>query len=846
MANISVSHATDTLGVGDQIRDYENLESSNKLFQLRFFSPGQFNQRYLGILISNNVVVWVANPDKPISDISGVLKINQDGNLLLSDRSGTSIILNFEQPAMSNNTSATLLDSGNLILKSGGRIVWQSFDNPFDILLPGMKLGLFDLNTKWPHRRFLTSWVSPLVPSPGAFTLGVNPNNTKELLVWQRGVLYWRSGNWKGNGSSGFPNVDAILDISKTLNCSYFLNENESYFTCSMKESDIYDISGLRMDTSGEIYTVSLTRDVVSYAALSHCDTKGHRSKGCATPEPSNCKAGDMFNLKFGGLAFNDHWENNSLGISDCKEICRRKCSCNAYAPAFTDGRGCKFSIDTIHYYQEGREPFYIRNNGVSRVADTLGVGDQMRDYETLESSNKRFQLRFFNLGQFNERYLGIHLSNNVVVWVANPDKPISDTSGVLKINQDGNLLLSDQNGTSIILNFEQLAMSKNTSATLLDSGNLVLKSGGRIVWQSFDYPFDILLPGMKLGLFNLNTKRPQRRFLTSWVSQIVPSPGAFTLGVNPNNMKELLVWQRGVLYWRSGNWKGNGSSDFPNLDAILDISKTLNCSYFLNENESYFTCSMKESDIYDISGLRVHPSGEISTFSSTQDLLSFAALSHCDTEGHRSKGCATPVPSNCKAGDMFNLKIGGLAFNDYWENNTLGISDCKEICRRKCSCNAYAPAFSDGRGCKFSIDTIHYYQQGVEPFYIRNNTIGNNALDLTNVTTPNTSNNMSQTPNKPNNVPPNHPRKRQLWLIIGAPLASSIVFIAVFLFCYLRWKSNHFGGMIGNSNNGLNRGTQLLMNELSTSVAAIDEFSDAKMPELLCINVEDGILNML
>ncbi|KAA8535057.1 hypothetical protein F0562_030060 [Nyssa sinensis] len=393
----------------------------------------------------------------------------------------------------------------------------------------------------------------------------------------------------------------------------------------------------------------------------------------------------------------------------------------------FPDAASQDYEIDG-----SGGMLFIFQSNdvGVSRATDTLRVGDQMRDYENLESSNKRFQLRFFNPGEFNERYLGIHHSNNVV-WVANRDKPIRDTSGVLKINQDGNLLLSDQSGTSIILNIEQLAMSNNTSATLLDSGNLVLKSGGRIVWQSFDYPSDTWLPGMKLGLFDLNTKRPQRRFLTSWVSRMVPSPGAFTLGVNPNNTKELLVWQRGVLYWRSGNWKGSGSSEFPNLEVNLDMVDRLNCSHFLNENESYFTCSMNESDIYRISGLNMDSFGKIYAFSWTQHSSASSPLVSCDTEGYRSEGCATPEPSNCKAGDMFKLTAVDPLLDVYWRNDSLGISDCKEICRRNCSCNAYTSAFSDGMGCKFYTDTVYYYQEGAETFYIRNNTIVVNAHSL-------------------------------------------------------------------------------------------------------------------
>lgn len=44
---------------------------------------------------------------------------------------------------------------------------------------------------------------------------------------------------------------------------------------------------------------------------------------------------------------------------------------------------------------------------------------------------------------------------------------------------------------------------TRNISAVLLDNGNFVLgeMSSGRQLWQSFDRPSHVLLPGMKLGV---------------------------------------------------------------------------------------------------------------------------------------------------------------------------------------------------------------------------------------------------------------------------------------------------------------------------------------------------------
>ncbi|KAG5551168.1 hypothetical protein RHGRI_009559 [Rhododendron griersonianum] len=65
-------------------------------------------------------------------------------------------------------------------------------------------------------------------------------------------------------------------------------------------------------------------------------------------------------------------------------------------------------------------------------------------------------------------------------------------------IAADGNLVIVVGRVSYMLSN---ISSSGNTSATLLDSGNLVLndRRSGDILWQSFDYPTDTLLPGMKV-----------------------------------------------------------------------------------------------------------------------------------------------------------------------------------------------------------------------------------------------------------------------------------------------------------------------------------------------------------
>ncbi|GFY80923.1 hypothetical protein Acr_01g0007320 [Actinidia rufa] len=256
------------------------------------------NLRYLGIQYMNYSLPWF-NSRNPLTGTSGILNITIDGNLVLTNSNGTFIIISVGQPAISSNTSAALLDSGNLVLRSRECIIQY-------------------------------------VPTPGAFTFGVDPNNTKQLVIWQRGVLYWQSGTWNGYNFSYFP--------YSGFNFSYFSNESHSYFTYTRNDSNLS--SWIEMGSFGNIriFEITLSGLLSSHGDLCAADELGYMSAGCAVSEPSNCKSGDVFNQASGAMNSWNFLDNFSLGIADCKEICRRDCSCNVYGSASSDGSGCKFS----------------------------------------------------------------------------------------------------------------------------------------------------------------------------------------------------------------------------------------------------------------------------------------------------------------------------------------------------------------------------------------------------------------------------------------------------------------------------------------------------------------------
>ncbi|XAR66929.1 Non-specific serine/threonine protein kinase [Bertholletia excelsa] len=277
------------MAVGEAKSDWEYLESPNKLFRLLFFSPPGLSQRYLGVQYMNCTyrvpnklacTVWIANQNNPIPDSSGVLRITQEGNLVLSASERAFFTIYAQQPSsISNSTiwTATLLDTGNFVLRAGKRVVWQSFDFPTYFWLPGMKLGLVKSSKGEIESRSLTSCSGPTIPNVGAFRLSVDPNNfTKQLVLWRRGRAYWRSRMWNGTNGDMFGEKNRHL-----FNFSYFSNEGESYFTYTRQEG--ISLSFIFIDPFGQVTTYNETATAY-IATIVKCP-----GDGCVASETFGC-----------------------------------------------------------------------------------------------------------------------------------------------------------------------------------------------------------------------------------------------------------------------------------------------------------------------------------------------------------------------------------------------------------------------------------------------------------------------------------------------------------------------------------------------------------------------------
>ncbi|EOA33701.1 hypothetical protein CARUB_v10019886mg [Capsella rubella] len=224
---------------------------------------------------------------------------------------------------------------------------------------------------------------------------------------------------------------------------------------------------------------------------------------------------------------------------------------------------------------------------------DTLHQGQYLKDGQELVSAFKIFKLKFFNMEDSRNWYLGIWFNDLYLdvrdrpVWIANRNNPISERSGSLTVDSLGRLRIL--RGSSNMLELSSTEATRNTTLKLLDSGNLQLqemddsnRSVKRVLWQSFDYPTDTLLPGMKLGF---DAKTGKRWELTSWLGDTLPSSGSFVFGMDANITNILtILWRGNSTYWSSGLWF-NGRFSVEGLNECGFLF-----SYVSTKNGQYFT----------------------------------------------------------------------------------------------------------------------------------------------------------------------------------------------------------------------------------------------------------------
>ncbi|CAL5411023.1 unnamed protein product [Camellia sinensis] len=364
-----------------------------------------------------------------------------------------------------------------------------------------------------------------------------------------------------------------------------------------------------------------------------------------------------------------------------------------------------------------------------------LNQYQQINDSGALVSSRGDFKLGFFSTSNSRSRYLGIWYNNipvQTIVWAANRDRPLNDSSGSLKIGDDGNLILLDSGGLVAWSTGIRNISSKPTVAQLLDSGNLVLKSenGGNTesyIWQSFDHASDTQIAGMKLGW---DLRVGLDRYLTSWKSADDPSPGDISYRFDLDGLPQGVIRKGSVKQYRTGIWNGL------QFNGVEPQNSIFNTNFIDNSEEVYF-----EFDLYQqIVRLVLNYTGTIQCVIWNNRNLEWAVINTVCLDGYIPKsskdwntmvwngGCIRKYPLNCSDGEGFVAFEGVIVPDllDFWMNTSMTLKECELECLKNCSCTAYANSDTaeGGSGCLLwygdLIDIRSFPNPGDQTLYIR------------------------------------------------------------------------------------------------------------------------------
>ncbi|EFH64863.1 predicted protein [Arabidopsis lyrata subsp. lyrata] len=327
---------------------------------------------------------------------------------------------------------------------------------------------------------------------------------------------------------------------------------------------------------------------------------------------------------------------------------------------------------------------------------DTLHQGQFLKDGQELVSAFKIFKLKFFNFKNSRNWYLGIWFNNlylntdiqDRAVWIANRNNPISERSGSLTVDSLGRLRIL--RGASTMLELSSTETRRNTTLKLLDSGNLQLQemdsdgSMKRVLWQSFDYPTDTLLPGMKLGF---DVKTGKRWELTSWLGDTLPASGSFVFGMDANITNRLTILWRGNMYWTSGLWyKGRFSEEELNDCGLL---------FSFNDAITFFPTIMIDQQGI-LHRAKIHQTRNYDSYWQN------SRNQNCLAAGYKGNNVADESYSN--GFTSFRVTVSSSSSNGFVLNETSGrfrLVDCNAICVQNSSCLAYASTELDGTGCE-------------------------------------------------------------------------------------------------------------------------------------------------
>ncbi|GMJ03567.1 hypothetical protein like AT5G24080 [Hibiscus trionum] len=342
-------------------------------------------------------------------------------------------------------------------------------------------------------------------------------------------------------------------------------------------------------------------------------------------------------------------------------------------------------------------------------------------------SESGQFAFGFYPYG--NGYSVGIWFENipqKTVVWTANRDDPPFTGDAMLHLSTRGRLVVRPTQGQEVLIAGVANAAS---SASMLDSGNFVLfNSSSGIIWQSFDFPTDTIVPSQRLVVNNK---------LFSDVSKTNHSSGKFLISMQGDgNLVQYPVEAVafGFGYWNSKtNGAGYGVSLNLDNDGLLYLQNATGFNITSINNrvaasgKTIYRATIDADGIFRLYSHSSNQSDNWSTEWSSSDnkcdpiglcgensycvLMEGEPVCQCPLrfvyidEEHKELGCRKNYSLDACTGrndQTFNFseQIGlswkdNNAYNDFISSTEI---TCRSECIRDCNCEA---ALYNNQSCK-------------------------------------------------------------------------------------------------------------------------------------------------
>lgn len=395
------------LGSKLSVEENNSWVSSNGDFAIGFFNLSDqpnlysvgihFNSK--SIPVRKQTVVWVAGVEVPVSSKS-YFWLCPNGELVLVD-SLNGVTVWTSKTSHLAVVSALLRDDGNLVLLNGKKdVVWQSFDNPTDTLLPGQSLSVH--KTLRPTSKNSVS---------SYYTLYMKASGQLQLR-WESDVIYWTSGNPSGSNLSAVLTSDGALQLVDH-------NLKPSWSVFGEDHNDTINFRLLRLDVDGNLRIYSWVEASQSWRSVwqaveNQCNvfaTCGQRgicvfnasgSPECQCPfkitsDPNsncfaqNCESGSSMVTYKHTFLYSIYPPKDSIihsSLLQCKSLCMKNPACTA--ATFTNDGTAQCRMKTTPYFSGHSDPSLSSISFAKKCSDPLAVDPSLARSSPLQSPVKR------------------------------------------------------------------------------------------------------------------------------------------------------------------------------------------------------------------------------------------------------------------------------------------------------------------------------------------------------------------------------------------------------------------------------------------------------------------------